>query len=1009
MKALLLFTAAATLTSSAAAKLSQVTFRNDSGSNIRYNHQELDLSNPSQGIWNLNSKGSRTHQRKLPLTWTNSSQDLSGDHTPTESTIEGSLEWTLRNANESIVVPALFPSHAHLDLIRAGVIPDPAIGLNEGSLRWVLEDTWTYTASLKPFFSEIQNWDSFLLYFQGLDTITNVSLGGKQIGYTDNQFRRWTFDNVTTILKDLPNRKDQNLTLTFQPATVYAERESHKEPHYPSQFESPNGPASSIFTYPFRNFIRKTQSDFSWDWQGAFVPAGPFRPAYLVGFKSEDKGGDDKKRDSSQAATGKTDSIFVHETSIDISKKGSFNNLPPDQSANWVVNITLDMYAHRDIDENELHIEIRDSSIKHTIDLSKSIRKGFNEGLHASFEVPDKQVKRWWPRPFGAQNLYWFDLTLNKQAKWSKRSGFRTMVVNQERVSAKDIAAGWAPGNHFHLEVNGERIYVQGSNLIPLDTFYPRVSFDNLNWNIDSALLTGQQLVRVWGGGIYQSDAFYDICDEKGLLAWSEAIFSVSLYPTYEEFLNNVRVEVKENVRRLNHHPANALWAGNNEGEGYIESARSALANGSVYEAQYARLFDQVILEEVRRNTRSLSYIPSSTTNGYTSLDPYVARYKNATPGEVYGDGEYYGYDAEQFWNTSMYTYQTPFRLVNEYGFHSMSSIHGLDRVLLQESDYDFNGTIVRNHNKHSPPPSPQAYPWPADDGQYEITAAIDTWLPRPQAKPGSRKHISQWTYSSQLMSAWYISVQTLEYRFRSSLPQRNLGGIYWQLNDIWPGATSWASIEYGGRWKMLLYLIARSQHRIAAYARWNVDKKSVALTVTSDLLQDNVKGTLNATWYDFKGIQLNHSSYDWKIDGINATVLDSGTISKFTSNNASWVHLQVETTQHGKQYYNEDFFAAPGVLAQASLANPRIDLKTDSISGSKVKIQVSAQKNSSVAPWVQLDHPEGVLGYFASDRDQRPSNGFWLRPGETRNMHFVTTHGQPVKEGYTVRSLWQN
>lgn len=244
----------------------QTPFFNDSGSDIKYNGLELDLSNPAQGIWNLGSKGKTTHQLKLPLTWSNASQDLSGDHLPTEESAIGNLEWSLSNANKSIVVPALFPSHAHLDLIKAGVIPETSIGLNEGTFRWVFADTWTYTASLQPLLDDVKSWDSFVLYFQGLDTIANISLGGKPVGSVDNQFRQWIFDNITETIKSLDHSDNKNLTLTFHPAFDYVKQESTKEPPYPDNGQVPSGAATFNFPYPFRNFIRKTQSDFGWDW-----------------------------------------------------------------------------------------------------------------------------------------------------------------------------------------------------------------------------------------------------------------------------------------------------------------------------------------------------------------------------------------------------------------------------------------------------------------------------------------------------------------------------------------------------------------------------------------------------------------------------------------------------------------------------------------------------------------------------------------------------------------------
>lgn len=244
----------------------QAPFFNHSGSDIKYNGLELDLSNPAQGIWNLGCKGNTTHQLKLPLTWTNASQDLSGNHLPTERSASGTLEWSLSNANKSIVVPALFPSHAHLDLIKAGVISETSIGLNEGAFRWVFADTWTYTASLQPLMHDLKSWDSFVLYFQGLDTIANISLGGKPVGSVDNQFRQWIFDNITDTIKGLHQAENKNLTLTFHPAFDYATHESTKEPPYPDDGHVESGAAVYNYPYPFRNFIRKTQSDFGWDW-----------------------------------------------------------------------------------------------------------------------------------------------------------------------------------------------------------------------------------------------------------------------------------------------------------------------------------------------------------------------------------------------------------------------------------------------------------------------------------------------------------------------------------------------------------------------------------------------------------------------------------------------------------------------------------------------------------------------------------------------------------------------
>lgn len=987
-----------------------------------YLGQEVDLSSPDRGIFSLAS--GHSHQHHLPLDWSNASQE--GSHQSQTDQQHDRLQWWLTNSNGSISIPATLPSQADLDLLRSGIITEPSIGLNEGALRWIIDETWTYTASLSPLLPEVSGYDSFLLLFQGLDTICSVSLGGRTLLNTDNQFREWTVEgkDLDRIIKSgiRDGQCDLNLTLVFTSAASWAAEESKREPHYPSQLELPDGPATTIYEFPHRQFIRKAQSDFGWDWGPALVPVGPQQPAYIIGFK---KGASKSESTRSFGATGKTDYFFVKDTSSDIYKEGQQNGLPPDQTADWIVNVTLLVYSVVDQDELVLETDLSELSLR-TRARRTSLKKGWNT-LQTSFRVPSqgrKAPRLWWPSSHGSPILYALKLTLtasHQTTSWTRKVGFRTIVVNQELVSTEDIDQGWSQGSYFHIEVNDKRIYIQGTNLIPFDTLYPRISLDTIRWHLQSAARANQNLIRVWGGGLYQSDAFYDLCDEMGLLVWSETIFAVSMYPTYDTFLANVREEVSHQVRRLNHHPSHALWAGNNENEDNMLRLRKSLSNSSVHEAQYELLYDQVIREEVLANTKSRTYVPSSTTHGYLQRDPYIPRYLNrSSPDDVYGDGEYYGYQADQIFNLSKYSYETSYRLINEYGFHAMSSLYGLDRVLEKDKDYNFNSTVMRAHNKHMPAGSLE-YPSPADSGQAEMTSAIQLYLPVPgqiEDAPitGDRTLLGHWSYATQILQAWYISIQTLEYRFRSSLPQRNSGGIVWQLNDIWPGSTSWASMEWGGRWKVLHYLLTRSQARISIYPRWHVDGEVLDLTVVSDLSDEEVEGTLRATWYDFDGVKLSDKEYPWTIREINATTVEPLLLAEYLPTNIDldnvWLHLQVSARHRGKRYVNEEFFSRPGSLAN----NQRLFSNTSVLSLISLghdRYQVTASQEGTVVPWVFLEHPEGVLGYFALDNDeQQPSNAFWLRPGESRVLKFVHFQGakhrerERQKDGFTVRTL---
>ncbi|CAO1620973.1 unnamed protein product [Parajaminaea phylloscopi] len=1000
----------------------------------RYIGQELDLTTADRGIWSLAS-AEASHALSLPLAWTNATQSLTGTHLRMNG--RSGLQWSLSNANGSIVVPATVPGQAHLDLIQAGLLAEPSIGLNEGPARWVIDEpTWTYSASLEPLFPQIAQHGTLLLYFQGLDTVADVYVDQTLIGTTRNQFREYVFDNATEALKSAALRRQGNLTLVFHSIPPFAETESKKEPWYPAW-------ASLLYQYPKRNFVRKDQSSFGWDWGPAYLPVGPFKAPYLIALNASME-----RQRSSESHGGKTDGAFVVSTAIDVSKKGSYNNLPPDQAAPWIVNASLDIFASRGSSDAQLQIRIpKLGSAKVVVPMN--LTRGLNRGVLATLEIPStgKSAPRlWWPAAFGQPHLYDVELTLLESrhkradsAQWRRRIGFRTIVVNQEPVSHAEIAAGWAPGSHWHVEVNGRQVYTHGTNLIPLDTFYPRIGLDTIEWFIDSVLASGGNLIRVWGGGVYQSDAFYDMCDEKGIMVWSETIFACSMYPTYNDFADEVRAEVRDNVRRLNSHPSQMLWAGNNEGEGEMLDNARYNTNGSLYRAPYDYLFNQVILEQVRQATRKDSYIPSSTTHGYLQLDPYVPRYLNATPGEVYGNGEYYGYDAAQMWDVSKYTYNSSFRLINEYGFHAMASPQGLERVLVDPQDWEINSTVVRNHNKHNPPGS-LAYPWPADDGQRQMTEPVELYLPRPRAVGPSRTHIAQWSYSTQLMSAAYVAVQTLQYRWRSSTPQRNLGGVYWQLSDVWPGATSWASIEFGGRWKSLHYAMSNAQGRVVPYALWDQTAGTVALTVISDYSEaeysQGVQGTLRATWYDFAGKSLAEKEYDWSVQGINATTVSPAAaplayMPAGVNVSQVWVHLQVEArTPDGDKVISasEDFWTIPGNLKAAELADPKLTLGSAAGNGHAITV---TNRGGSVAPWVWLSHAEGVLGYFArspaASLPMKPCNNFWLRPGESRTLSFIQQRGRlewasvpprgrsraqarpaTVKD-FAVRSLWDN
>ncbi|EFP75806.2 uncharacterized protein PGTG_01137 [Puccinia graminis f. sp. tritici CRL 75-36-700-3] len=978
-----------------------------------------------------------------------------GPPLPPTHTSLSTFKWSLANANRSIVVPTPFLNQPHLALIEAGLIDDPNIGLNEGTTRWVgEEEAWTWETQFKV--DTDGAWakvERFYLVFNGLDTFCDIHVNGHRIGSTDNAFRSWVFD-ATQVIKSSLN---QTIPLSLRFASAYST--ASKLAHEPGNMWFPNKSADKKrtttlqpFEYSYRNWARKQQSDFGWDWGPAYLPSGPVQPAYLIGLSApaqsnlglvkqtkadprrakvkaptakKQKNSSlpvDKKLEKAANAPNQAPSLWVHRTVIDIYRQDQRNNLLPDQSAPWVINITLPITSPKSINAT-LSGVLSGTSIKlpatqlSTLKTPQYRDYGPDYSLTVEYVVDPEEIELWYPATLGNPKLYDLELTLKLEGQrasssidegltWKEKVGFRTIVVDQSRYTQEEVSRGVQPGTRFTFIVNGKPFYVQGSSMIPIDNFAARTNSTTIRWLIESALLAHQNVIRIWGGGAYQTDEFYDICDELGILAWSESVFACGAYPlSPESFLDNIRAEVSENVARLNRHPSTALWAGNNEGEGYLIDVNKTWANGSIYFNQYDHLNNHVLRDLVLDNTRSISYIPSSTTQGYFTLDPYVSRYYNSTPGELYGDKEHYNYNTSASFDITSYPVA---RFVNEFGFHSMPSIYTWDRILESPEDYDFNSTVIRAHEKHNPAES-LVYPWPADDGQMQLTTGVTRHYPTPNITD-YHTLLAQWSYSTQVFQAAFMASEIHYYRLGASRGENNMGALYWQLNDVWEGQ-SWSSIEYTGRWKIFHYLAERVQSHVIISPIFHQTNNTLDIYVTSDLWQA-VEGTAEWTWYDFAGRQLSKTTKKFSVGSLNSTHLyHSAGLSTIVPNghppNDAWMHLTM-TTSDGK-YTNEQFFH-PVALRDCKLRATKVQSRP--IGHNQVSVEVAS---GGVAAWVNVEHPPGARGYFKDMTTKLPSNDFFLRPDEKRQLEFVLRDqdhddaAQNLESKMVVRTLWDN
>ncbi|KAM0453152.1 hypothetical protein ACHAPV_009108 [Trichoderma viride] len=873
------------------------------------------------------------------------------------------VPWTVSNGVNA-TVPGKLPSHAHIDLLAAGVIEDPIYGFNEWNQFWVQRMNWTYTSGpIKGLKS--QNGLTSWLVFEGLDTFCEIQLCNQTVGNTKNQFRKYTFD-VSDILPKCSG--DPVLSLNFGSASKIVLDIAQRSDL--SQVNSANGYNNQEFQG--RVYMRKEESDFGWDWGPQFAPAGPWRPAYIV-------------------QKAKADPVYITNTAIDIFRQGQMPNLSPDQSKPFVFNASID-YIGTLPKNTQFHLKIVDSK-GHTLKEANLAGISQSDGTITGSTVIGNNVDLWWPSGYGEQPLYTATLSLinsafSKPATVTKRVGFRTIVLNLNAITAEDKAKGVAPGASWKFEINGHELYAKGSNFVPPDILWPRVNQTKIKETFELAVNSHFNMMRIWSSGAYLPDWAYDLADEMGLLLWSEFQFSVAYFPATADFLEEYEAEVYYNARRVNHHPSLALWAGGNELEYLIYGWWLNPRNNTQLE-NYETIFQQHIAKCVYANTQSISYIPSSTYHGYTSLDfnsvsPQTSRYDYMeSPDALYADTDFYNYDGTIAFQYSGYPVG---RFADEFGFPSMPSVYSWQEAI-PESEFYFDSSYVRHHNRHLSGGSD--FFSSSAGGINQFTDSIKLWYPLPQLQDPVA-NFTAWTWTSQVFQADYYQAQIAFYRRGSGLSNRQMGALYWQFNDIWVGPT-WSSTEHSLRQKVAYYAAKDIFNPVIVWPFYDEATDVLEVWVVSDLWQ-KVSGTASFKWVDWQGNALDvdppvhvnpahDGSFNVKFDvqPINATRLVTyPALSTFFAckNPTSNALLSISVEAGG---YTHSTFFHPQSLRLNSIADPGL-VMTKSLHGNKAQFKITATKG--VAAWVWLDYPTTVRGYF----DQ---NGFWLNKGESRTVTF--------------------
>lgn len=623
--------------------------------------------------------------------------------------------WTFRQAGTEEWMPATVPGGVHTDLLALGRIPDPFVADNELRVQWVAEADWEYRGVF-----EASPAGRMFLVADGLDTLAEVYLNGQRLGETENMFRtyRWPVDGIL--------RNGQNeLRILFRSAVKYCLKRNAEKPLTPKTGMSLEGSV----------FVRKAPCHFGWDWGPKLPPIGIWRDLRLE-----------------QVASARLEDVHLRQ-----------------QHRNGAVTLSATVEAERwDNAPLVAHLKVTTPNGRKTYEAHVPL-----EGNRGELAVRIKDPQLWWPNGYGAQPLYDVEVSLEAAGTVQDRKQVKMGLRTVELVREPDA---W--GESFTFVVNGVPVFMKGSDWIPADSFPTRMTEAQYEHLIRSAAESHQNMLRIWGGGFYEDERFYDLCDRYGMLLWHDFMFACYIYPHDEpEFIENLRYEVKDNVRRLRHRACIALWCGNNEMEqGWADWGWTNPNDPlRVLEREaYEKFFYHTLPEWVQELDPDRPYWPSSASSNVPFQAP-----NSPERGDMHYWDVWHG--RKPF---TAYRQQYP-RFMSEFGFQSLPPIETI-ATYADPEDWNMTSYIMEHHQR-------------SGNGNGLMVAQMTDSFRLPKDFPAL-------SYLSMVLQAEGIRYGVEHWRRNK---HRVSGTLYWQLNDCWPVA-SWSSIDYYGRWKALHYAAKR-------------------------------------------------------------------------------------------------------------------------------------------------------------------------------------------------------
>jgi len=804
--------------------------------------------------------------------------------------------WKFRQVGKPEWYTAEVPGCVHTDLLKNKLIDDPFFRNNEQKLQWIGKTDWEYetTFNVGPEVLDRQNVE---LVFAGLDTYAQVFLNESLLLEASNMFREWRID-AKRLLKPGANKLRIHFRSPINEVLPVMAKLDYQIP-------SPNDQGEKTSPY-----TRKAPYQFGWDWGPRFVTSGIWKPVAIEAW--------------------------------DAARIENFN-IVQKEIKNGVARLTAEVEVLASSEVGATVLIANQTTRGPAVTQQVKLKPGVNR---VQVDLVVNNPSLWWPNGMGQQPLYQFHVRLVRVRELLDQSdvriGLRTLELRQRPDE-------W--GKSFEFVINGVPVFAKGGNWIPADIFPSRITRDRYRQLIKSVRDTNMNMLRVWGGGIYESDDFYEICDEMGIMVWQDFMFACSMYPGDPEFLENVRQEAIDNVKRLRHHPSIVIWCGNNEVEtawmhwGWKQTLPAKLWD------DYKKIFHDVLPSVCAAFDPSRPYWPSSPSSNL----------EDDADSQKIGDVHYWG-----VWHSSLpftdYEKQLP-RFMSEYGFQSFPQIETVNTYTLPE-DRDIQSPVMLAHQKH-----PRG------------NQLIREYMLRDYRQP---KDFESFLYVSQILQAEGIKIGAEHLR---RIMPRNMGSLYWQINDCWPVA-SWSSIDYFGRWKALQYYARRFYDDLLISP--HEDDGKINIYLVSDR-QHATSAQLRLTLMDFSGHKLSETNNDVAVEALRSKVYQSLVKADLLSNqDPKKVFLQCDLLVAGKPVSSsQHFFAPPKELA---LAQP--DIKTV-ITPRRNGLLITLTTNE-FARNVYLSLSQGD-GFFSD-------NYFDLIPGRKVEVEFRSR--QPIRLNDLKRNL---